>query len=238
MEDERRWRTEYWPTVLGAAFICLICVAMNWSLAKMLVGQAMEALGISWTNPDQVSDGDKLEFVASTLLGLGGVFLAWLAYRIDDTQHRLLLEQRAQKARPIIYWQMLGDTSGDYDYHGLYIANAGERTLREYDWTILFPDDWKNDVSIDIDGGVMTSGNMAIDDAPNADEPLPLYVEYEGHLKVPVWPKRHKRLGQVVVKAGAGKGLSLQWSVTCEDGTFPSTGIGLAKAIYGDDPIE
>ena len=55
----------------------------------------MEALGVNWTNPQQVTDGDKLNFAMALLIGVIGISLGVLGYLITKRQGEIAEEQHA-----------------------------------------------------------------------------------------------------------------------------------------------
>lgn len=145
-----KWRRDFWPTVVSAAFIAAIVVFVNWEASKTRLGEAMEAVGVDWTNPKQVSDGDKLNFVtAVALAGLAG-WVAFLGVKLNRRAHDLAEKQaeqadleRAKRPRLRLYvldenWMSLKDGSTRWVLQ-FAIENVGDRDARDVRWEIRVP---------------------------------------------------------------------------------------------------
>ncbi len=167
-----------------------------------------------------------------------GAYLAHLAYGISRKQDKIVDAQLRQRVRPVIYWESLGFEADDGSTRRpIHLHNAGDKTLRELDWSVLYPEGFEAFVTLEIEGGTLNEYAVAVGEGDEADPEL--YREVAGHYAGPVWPRRNKVIGYVISKRGTPKGLKLLWTATCEDGTFPQPlGIGEAKSVYADAPIE
>jgi len=197
-----------------------------WLWLKNFVSQVMVAVGIDWPG---MADGDKLNAAIGTGIGLIGIGLGYLGYKltkrqgeIAETQHRIMQEQ-LQK-RPPVEIAVVGmlqeaDKPNGNVYLTLGARNIGSRAAEGFFWEVLLPsveervrfktENWK-DAGY---GGTEDKGNMWWVQKDHYAKKL-----FAGtHVEV-AWLEVHVRHFQESV---------VRWKVQGEDGPVPPQGFGI-----------
>ncbi len=116
--------------------------------------------GIDWPNPDQVSDGDKLNFMMALVIGLIGIGLGVLGYRITkrqgeiaEAQHRFFERERERKAvlKLVLPNPPMSSSPGPTRYQ-LYIQNEGDKAGTAF-WYMGIPKRMRGRVTVETSNG-------------------------------------------------------------------------------------
>lgn len=154
---------------------------------------------------------------------------------IAELQHQLMLEQLAKATRPGIYMTGVGyeESAGWQRYH-LYVHNRGNKTLNDFRWAVMYPEEYEGRVILRLLDGQMNKLPLSV--LPDDRLGEHLYFAMEGVSKLSVHPGTAEELGDVVMADSVRGSVHFKWSIRCADGVFPKPdGVGDVGFLYGDE---
>lgn len=127
-----------------------------WFWLKQGFGSLMEAIGISWRDPSQVTDGDKLNFMMAVVIGAIGIGLGFLGYRITKRQAEIAEEQhkffeREAQRKAVLQVALPNppsQTGKNPDRYQLYIHNTGGKAGAGF-WYLGIPKRMRGRVTVE-----------------------------------------------------------------------------------------
>ena len=147
---------------------------------------------------------------------------------IAEKQDQIMSEQLARRANiEIDLGPGVSRPDGFTEYRVL-IENSGTRTLGEYTFEFACPVEILPHASIVIHDSAFDHKAVAL----GLNKRLVHF--FNGHRRVPVFPKRMDELGLITMKSVIPNGLDVRffWKVICEDGVFPTDGNWGETAIH------
>lgn len=221
-----------WGPVLGwGFFIVLLWTITSWPAPKILLAQVMVALGIAWTDSDQVTDGDKLDAVIGIAIGLIGAAIALQQYLLSVRQHDAEVKESKRRGKPSVVSIPggFGPADGRVSYScSLRIQNDGDRPIENIYWTVLFPhSDSHSTRFIPAPGSALHTGAEI-----RTGDQGELYWAWTGLTAGPVYDRPHN-LPLATVEFSSPPGVrpprhltQCEYFLECRDGRFPEKNFG------------
>jgi hypothetical protein len=200
-----------------------------WLWIKTKIALMMMAVGIDWPNVD---DGDKLNAAIGVVIGMIGVGLGVLAYKLSrrqtelaEHQHQVMMDELTRKAVLTI----AADASRQTDTDGsieVGIHNSGTKSTSMFYWELIVDDDLLLGVTAEFKGSAVEDN--AMDDVP--------CTRWTGVFKGPVYPTRTVYLGRFKLdKSVMRKPLHVRWTINSEAGVFPQPGMHGSFTVAPED---